>query len=329
MTRAIRFYDHGGPEVLRLEEIQLPPLQPNELRIAVRAIGLNRAESMFRRGAYVEKAQLPARLGYEAAGTVEEIGRDVRDFEVGDAVSLIPPSSISKWGTYAEKANIPAEFAVKHPPEISWEDAASIWMSSATAYGALIDIAGLRKGDVVVINAASSSVGVTAIQMANAVGATPIALTRSASKRERLLSCGAAHVIATGEEDLVSRVMEISDGRGARVIFDAVGGANFEKITKIAANHGIIVLYGRLEQTPTSLSLFDTISKSLTIRGFLYKEFVSQAAARKSLKEFVLESLRTRKLSPRIDRVFPFEKIVEATRYLESNEQFGKIVITV
>ena len=123
-----------------------------------------------------------------------------------------------------------------HPASLSWVEAAAVWMQYLTAYGALIDIAELKAGETVVIPAASSSVGLAAIQIANKVGATPIALTRGQSKRQALLDAGAAHVIATDEQDLVKEILGITGGKGARVVFDPVGGPTVAKLARATAH---------------------------------------------------------------------------------------------
>ncbi len=185
MPRAVRFHQTGGPEVLKIDTVEIPPPGPGEVRIAVKALGLNRAESMFRRGQYLEDPILPARLGYEAAGTIESVGPNVSGFRPGDAVSTVPSFSQNKYGVYGDLVNVPAAAVVKHPSNLSWSEAAAIWMQYLTAYGAIIDIAKLAAGDTLLIPAASSSVGVAAIQIANLVGATPLALTRTSASARR------------------------------------------------------------------------------------------------------------------------------------------------
>ena len=256
MAKVVRFHQTGGPEVLKVEELDVPPPGQNEVQIRIMAIGLNRAEAMFRLGQYLEAPKLPARLGYEAAGTIAAVGPGVGGFKVGDTVSVIPSFSLNSYGMYADVANAPVHAVVKHPATLSYEEAASAWMQYVTAYGALIDIAGLTKGDTLVIPAASSSVGLAAIQIANKVGARPIALTRGSSKRQALLDAGAAHVISTDEQDLVKEIMSLTDGKGARVIFDPVGGPTFAKLTQATAHQGILFLYGALSTDPTPLPLF-------------------------------------------------------------------------
>jgi NADPH:quinone reductase-like Zn-dependent oxidoreductase len=202
-------------------------------------------------------------------------------------------------------------------------------MQYLTAYGGLVDIAGLRRGDFVAITAASSSVGLAAIQIANMVGAIPVAVTRTSAKRQRLLEAGAAHVVASMEEDLQAQLKSVSGQRGIRVVFDAVGGPIFEPLTAAMAPGGILVEYGGLSPEKTPFPLFDVLSKSLTLRGYLVHELLADPERLEFAKEFVLEGLEAGALRPVIARTFPFDQIVEAHRFLESNEQFGKIVVTV
>ena len=164
MTRVVRFHEYGSADVLRIEDIEVPAPATDEVQIRVRAIGLNRAEVMFRNGAYLQEAEFPSRLGYEAAGTVETMGSDVSGFDEGDAVSVIPTLDMSRWSTYGEVINIPARYVVKHPAALSFEQAAASWMQYVTAWGALIDQAKLTADDFVIVSAASSSVGVASIR---------------------------------------------------------------------------------------------------------------------------------------------------------------------
>jgi NADPH:quinone reductase-like Zn-dependent oxidoreductase len=218
---------------------------------------------------------------------------------------------------------------VRHPASLSWAEAAAVWMQYVTAYGAIIDIAGLTKGDTIVIPAASSSVGLAAIQIANKVGATPIALTRGQGKRKALLDAGAAHVVATDEQDLVKEILGITAGKGARVVFDPVGGPTFDKLVKATAHLGIVFLYGALSTEPTPLPLFDVLGKWITIRGYVMMEITSDPKRLERSVQFINEGLAEGSLKPIITKTFPLGEIVEAHRYLESNQQFGKVVVTV
>ncbi|MCD9122334.1 zinc-dependent alcohol dehydrogenase family protein [Cupriavidus sp. UGS-1] len=328
-ARVVRFHQIGGPEVLRIEHAEVPEPGPGEVRIRVKALGLNRAEALLRTGRYIETPTFPSGLGLEAAGVIESVGPGVDGLAPGDAVSVVPPKSMVQWPTYGEWIRMPAALVVKHPPSLSWEGAAALWMPYLTAYGALIDVAGLGKGDVVAITAASSSVGLAAIQIANMVGAIPIAITRSSAKRAALLDAGARHVVASGEEDLEARLKEIAGEHGVRVVLDAIGGPMFEPLTAAMSRGGMLIEYGGLSPSPTPFPLFTVLSKSLTLRGYLVHETIGDPARLADAKAFIVRGIDEGQLRPTIARIFAFDQIVEAHRFLESNEQFGKVVVRV
>ncbi|MDH2354619.1 zinc-dependent alcohol dehydrogenase family protein [Bradyrhizobium sp. SSUT18] len=329
MARVVRFHRHGGPEVLRIETVDVAPPGRREVQIRVKALGLNRAEALLRTGTYIETATFPSGLGLEAAGIVEAIGEGVSGFSPGEAVSIVPPVSMVRWPAYGELVTFPAEFVVKHPPELGFDAAAAVWMQYLTAFGALVDIAGLERGEAVVITAASSSVGLAAIQIANRIGAIPIAVTRTSIKRQALRDAGAADVIASVEEDIRSRLADIVGSNGVRVVFDAVGGPIFERLTAAMSPGGVLIEYGGLSPEPTPFPLVNVLTKSLTLRGYLVHEIIRDSTRLAAAKAFILDGLADGALKPIIARTFPFEEIVEAHRFLESNNQFGKIVVTI
>lgn len=182
MSKVVTFNRTGGPEVLEIVDMEVPAPAAGEVQIRVQAIGLNRAEIMYRNGQYVIEPEFPARLGYEAAGVVQAVGENVEAFTTGDLVSVIPSFMFNEYGMYGELVNAPVHAVVKHPENLSFEEAAASWMMYVTAYGALVEYGNLQAGQNVVIRAASSSVGLAAIQIANMLGAKPIALTRTAEK---------------------------------------------------------------------------------------------------------------------------------------------------
>ena len=329
MARVVRFHELGGPEVLRIDTVEVPAPGAGELLIDVRALGLNRAEALFRAGQYLEQPTLPSRLGYEAAGIVRAVGPDVTGFSPGDAVSTIPGFSMSRYGVYGDAALVPAAITVRHPEFLSFTQAAAVWMQYMTAYGALIDIAGLTAEDFVVVPAASSSVGIAAIQIARAVGASVIATTRTGAKRAALHALGAHHVIATDEQDVSAEILALTGNRGARVVFDPVAGPMVEKLAAATAQGGVIVLYGLLAMAPTPFPLMAALAKGLTLRGYTLFEIVSDPARLERGKAYVIDELAKGALNPIIARTFPIEEIVEAHRFMESNQQIGKIVVTV
>jgi NADPH:quinone reductase-like Zn-dependent oxidoreductase len=185
-AKVVRFHALGGPEVLKIEEQPIPEPGKGELRLNVKAIGLNRAEAMFRRGNYLETPSLPSKLGYEAAGVVAAVGPDVDKSWLGKKASTLPAFLMTHYGVYGEVAIVPASALAFYPEKLTPEEGTSIWMQYLTAYGALIEHARITKGDFVVITAASSSVGIAAIEIVKAEGAVSIATTRTSKKKATL-----------------------------------------------------------------------------------------------------------------------------------------------
>lgn len=329
MARVVRIHELGGPEVLRLDDLDVGDPGPGEVRLRVQAIGLNRAEALFRAGQYLEAAELPARIGYEAAGIVDAVGPEVSGVAIGDAVSVVPSFSLNAYGTYGDTAIVPAYALAKTPAQLSPVESAAVWMQYLTAYGALIDIAGLGTGDVVIIPAASSSVGLAAIQLARMVGATAVATTRSGAKGDALLDAGAHHVIATDHDDLPAEIQRITGGQGARVIFDPVAGPFVETLAEAAARGGTIFVYGLLSMRPTPFPTMAALNKGLSVRGYTLFEVVSDPERFARGKHFVVDGLASGELKPIIAETFPLERIADAHRYMEAGDQFGKIVVTV
>ncbi len=329
MPKIVRFHETGPAEVLTLEELAVGDPGQGEIRIKVEAIGLNRAEVMFRQGVYLETPQLPSLIGYEAAGTVEAVGDGVSGIRVGDRVSTIPSFSMNQYGVYGEAAIVPAHAVATYPDSLSAVEGAAIWMQYMTAFGALIEYGRLTSNASVLITAASSSVGLAAIQITKSMGARAIATTRGADKKASLQDAGADHVIVTDEADLAESALSFTGGKGADIIFDPVAGPFLEKLAQAAAPGGTVFEYGALSMQPTPFPLLDAIGKGLTIRGYTLFEIVQDADAMARGKQFIYEGLASGALKPVIARTFPLAEIVAAHRYMESNRQRGKIVVTV
>jgi NADPH:quinone reductase-like Zn-dependent oxidoreductase len=327
MARHVRFHKTGGPEVLQIDEVPTPEPKAGEVRISVRALGLNRAESMYRTGRYVIEPTFPATMGYEASGVIDAVGPEVSGLAVGDSVAVIPAFMFDQYGLYGDLVIAPARAVVKNPAGVSHEAAAATWMPFTTAWGALIDLAHLDKGDFVVLSAASSSVGLAAMQIAASVGATPIAITRKGEKVDELRQAGFTHVLQSGLDDITAEIMRITGGAGARVVFDPVGGPDFENIVKATCKDAIVFIYGALSHDTTPVPVLHVLGKHTTIRGYEFIEVTADDEKLSRAKAFITEGLSAGKFSPQIAKTFPFDEIVEATRFLESNAQFGKIVV--
>ncbi len=235
---------------------------------------------------------------------------------------------MNAYGTYGEVVLVPDYAVVRQPKRLSFTEGAAFWMMFMTAYGALIEDAKVGKGDFVLIPAASSSVGLAAIQIARYAGATPVALTRTSAKKRQLFDAGAAHVIATEEQDLVEEVMRITDGQGARVAFDPVGGSAFAKLISALSFGGTIYIYGLLGTGATSLPVLQMIPKATTVKAHSIWYTSGDDVRRKAAVEFVLKGLESGALKPVIDRTFTFDQMRDVHAYLETNGQFGKIVVT-
>lgn len=329
MAKIVRFHETGEADVLRVEEMPASEPAAGEVRLKVAAIGINRAEVMFRQGVYLESPELPSRLGYEAAGTVDAVGPGVSGIQIGDRVSTIPSFSMTQYGVYGDSAIVPAYAVAAYPDHLSVVEGAAIWMPYMTAYGALIEYARLTAETTVLITAASSSVGLAAIQITKSVGALAVATTRGAGKKQFLRDAGADHVIVTDETDMAAQAMEITDGRGVDILFDPVAGPFLETLAQAAAPGATIFEYGALSTAPTPYPLFDALGKGLTIRGYTLFEIVKNPESMARGKQFVYDGLASGAFEPMVARTFTLDAIVEAHRYMESNRQMGKIVVTV
>jgi NADPH:quinone reductase-like Zn-dependent oxidoreductase len=328
MSKVVRFHDQGGPEQLRIEELDVGTPGRGEVRIRVEAIGLNRSEAMFRAGAYPQVPKLPSLIGYEGVGIVEELGSEVRGFSPGDRVCVLPNFRLGEYGLYAEHAIVPARSLIAPPPGLTAIEAASIWMQYFTAL-AIYEMAHATVGDAVLIRAASSSVGLAAIQLANWAGAVSIAVTRTGAKTAALKAHGARHVIATQESDLLAEVKRITGGKGARIVFDPVGGPEVDTLAQAAAEEGIIIIYGGLSGQPTPYPHWPAALKSLSLRGWVASSIWNKPERFARNRDLILYGLAEGHLKPVIAKTFPLTQIVDAHRYLESNQQVGKIVVTV
>ena len=328
MAKIIMLRDQGSPEVLKFEDVDLGDPGAGEVHIKVVAIGLNRSEAMYRAGRYPVPVTLPCPMGYEASGEILALGEGVDGFAIGDKVCVVPKYQLGTYGVWGEEAIVPAHALLPAPEGLPLTEAAAIWMQYMTAM-AIIEVANVGLGDAAVIRAASSSVGLAAIQLCNWAGAVPIAATRTSAKADALRAHGAAHVIATEEEDFVERVMDITDGKGARTVFDPVGGDYVNTLAAGLAERGILFIYGGLSETPTPYAHWPCAMKGASMRGWVASEIWNHPERYRKYQQVITSGLANGHLKPVIDRTFPLEQIADAQVYLESNQQVGKIVVTV
>jgi NADPH2:quinone reductase len=269
---------------------------------------------------------LPSGLGYEAVGKVIAVGPEVDPTFIGKRFGTIPGYSMNQYPVLAKEAVVPASALAAVPDSFSAIEGATVWMQYCTAYGALVPFGKVAAGDFVIITAASSSVGLAAIQIVKAQGGISIATTRTSAKKDRLIALGADHVIVTEEEDLVARVQSITGGKGARIVFDPVGGDYINTLAQATANGGTIYLYGMLSGKPTPFPMA-VFGRTIGMFGYTFGE-LRGTPEWETMKKYIFDRLADGSFKPKIARTFPFDQTVEAYRYLESNEQIGKVVIT-
>ena len=330
MPKVVRFHQTGDADVLQLDELPMPEAAAGEVVLSVEAFGLNRAEIMFRRGEYPQyDPELPSTIGYEAAGTVVAVGPDVTSFKVSDRVSTIPSFKMGRYWSYGEVARAPEHAVASYPARLSATEAAAIWMPYMTTYGALVQYGKLKAGEHIVITAASSSVGIAAMQMAKALHAEPIAVTTSPGKRDFIAAQEPAHIIVSSTEDVAERILEITAGKGADMIFDPVSGPPVAELCRATAYQGRVFVYGRLNTERTTFPVGLGLAKGLTMRGYSLFEVVNFPHIFARAKRHVYDGLERGDYQPVIDSTFPLERVADAHRHMASNTQKGKIVVTV
>ncbi|MGW2724349.1 zinc-dependent alcohol dehydrogenase family protein [Streptomyces sp. NPDC001492] len=329
-ARTVLFHEIGGPEVLTVEDVPVPDPAPGQVAVRVEALGLNRAEALFRSGGYYYQPALPAsRLGYEAAGVVEAVGEGVTELAVGDPVMTGPGIEMSAQGVYAERVVLPETAVLRRPASVDAVTGAAAWLTYTTAYGALLETARLRPGDHVLITGASSGVGTAAIQVARRIGAIPLATTRTEDKRERLLELGAAEVIVTGAsapEAVAKEVKRLTGGNGAEVIFDAIGGPGFGPLAEGLAPGGSVVVYGWLDTRPAEIPR----NWPFTLHTYANLILTGTPAGRRRSTAFLDAGLADGGFRPVVGEVLDgLDRIQDAHRLMESNRHTGKIVVRV
>ncbi|MER6570531.1 zinc-dependent alcohol dehydrogenase family protein [Streptomyces sp. NPDC001093] len=325
-ARTVLFHEIGGPDVLTVEEVELPAPGTGEVLVKVEAVGLNRAEAMFRSGTYYYQPTLPgSRIGYEAAGEVEAVGEGVTEFAPGDKVLAAANFELSAHGVHAERVVLPVGGLVPRPAGVDAVTGAAVWLTYTTAYGALIERAGLVPGQRVLITGASSGVGTAAIQVVRRAGAVPIVTTRTEAKRERLLELGAEHVIVSDSEDVVKEARRLTGGRGVDIVLDAIGGPAFAELGGAVVTDGTLVGYGWLDDRQPILL---PRQWPLTVHGYADIALTGTPEGRHRGAHYLGSGLTDGTLRPVIAEVYDgLDRIRDAHRLMESNTHTGKIVV--
>jgi putative PIG3 family NAD(P)H quinone oxidoreductase len=326
--KAVVITKPGGPEVLEIHEVP-DPSSPNDdqVLVRVRASALNRADILQRKGRYPAPTGFPADVpGLEFAGEVAELGSRVTTWKIGDRVF-----GITGGGAQSEYIVTPANHLASIPPNLDWTNAAAVPEVFITAYDALFTQAALQSGESVLIHAAGSGVGTAAIQLSVGYGARAFGSTRSAEKLERASDYGLTGGIVVGDDPLVliDSIKNMTGGLGVNVILDLVGAAYFEANLKCLAPKGRMMLVGTTSGNQATLDLGIMLTKRLTLRGTVLRARSDEekAVATKALAENVVPLLANRAIRPVVDQVYRLEEVRKAHRRMESNENFGKIVL--
>ena len=322
--KVVRYHEFGDESVLKYEDVPDPEPGPGEVLINVTAASVNRGEVTRRKGTRAVEAAFPIQPGWDTAGTVAGLGSGVSDLAIGQRVV--------GWlatGGYAERVVATRTDVVPTPDNVSDDEAASVPTTYLTAWVALIDTAQLKAGEMVLVQAASSGVGVAGIQIAkHVVGAEVLTTTSSAEKAAKAMAIGAAHVINYLEQDFVAEVMRLTNGAGVNVILDSVGGSVYEKGLHALAEGGRLVPVGFTEGRISEPDPALVASRNLTVfNGWGRNNFKSREEQAQGALAELLQLMSQDKFRPLIDKVFPLSEAGAAHRYLDSRQQFGKVIL--
>lgn len=330
--KAVRFHELGGPEVLRLEEVPVPEPGPGQVRIAVRAAALNHLDLWVRRGLPI-RIEMPHVGGSDVAGLVDALGAGVAGWSLGDRVvvhPLLPPARAGGEprilgehlnGGFQEALVVDAANLRRVPEALSFEQAAALPVAFVTAWQMLVGRAGLQAGETVLVQGAGSGVGTAAVQIGRLLGARVIAATSSRVKQEGVRALGAHDVIDYREENIYRRVLALTGGRGADVVFEHVGPATFEASVLSTARGGRIVVCGATTGRTARLPLPFLFARELSVLGVTLGPI--------EVLDRVLAHAADGRLVPVIDRVLALEACREAQEWLEGGRHFGKVVLRV
>ncbi|WP_029003169.1 quinone oxidoreductase family protein [Azorhizobium doebereinerae] len=322
MVAAVRVHQVGGPEVLTLETMELPPPGPGEVRLRQTAIGLNFVDTYFRSGLYKAPA-LPFIPGSEGAGEVEAVGEHVTDFHVGDRVAYA-----TAMGAYAQVRNIPASALVHLPAAIDDRTAAAMMLKGMTAQYLVKHTYAVKPGDVVLIQAAAGGVGLILAQWANALGATVIGTVGSKEKAELALASGTDHAILYRDEDFVHRVKEITNGKMCDVVYDGVGQATYPASLDCLKPFGLWVSFGNASG---AIRNFDLLA--LSQKGSLYATrptlgtHVATRAALVATANDLFEAVLTGAIKVPVHQSYPLKEVRKAHHDLESRATTGSTLL--
>jgi NADPH2:quinone reductase len=325
--RAVIIEKAGGPEVLRVEEVDEPLPGPGQVRVRVRAAGLNRADLMQRRGQYPPPSDADPRIpGLEFAGDVERVGEHVSSFKEGDRVM-----GLVGGGAHADRVVVHERMLMRVPTDMEYVTAAAIPEAYITAHDALFVQGDLAPGERLLVHAVGSGVGVAALQLANAAGCQVLGTSRTAAKLESAKELGLDTGILVGEDGrFAAKVREATHGGGVHLIADFMGAAYLHENLASLAYQGRLCIIGLLGGVRGEIDLSQMLTRRLRMWGTVMRgrPLEEKAAATQSFAEQMLPWFSRRRIKPVIDRVYPVQAVQAAHAQMERNENFGKIVLT-
>ena len=324
MANAIRFYETGGPEVLKWETVEVGDPGVGEVRVRHEAVGLNFADTYYRTGYY--PVPLPNGMGVEAAGVIEAVGPGVEGFAEGDRVTYTG----SPLGAYSTERVMPVDSLIHLPDAIPFETAAAMTMRGLTTSYLLRRIApGLKSGDTVLLHAAAGGVGLLFCQWAKELGITVIGTTSTEEKAAVALAHGATHMINYREEDLVARVRELTDGKGVPVVFDSIGAATVEKSLDCLSRRGLLVAFGTASgPIPPSNAFQLAVKGSLYVTRPALADYIADPAERAELAGELFDHVANGRIKVEINQHYALEEAQQAHKDLETGASVGSSVFT-
>lgn len=328
MPRAWQIRDYSGYRGLKLDEVPLEEPGPGEVRLRVEAFALNWGDMDLMKDNYsFSFPRFPARVGIEAAGIVDAIGPQTEGFAIGERVSTLPYFYYDR-GASTESLVIDARYVTKAVPNLSAVENAAIWMQYLTAYFPLAEVSKVGSGSHVLVTAATSTAGGASLEIGRILGATMIGTTRFEEKVDYLKEMGANHVIVTGKDDLSGEIMEITGGRGVDMAFDPVGAGLIARYSPALARNARIYFYGTLDTARPELPFVDMFQKNAVFHPYSVFNYVEDPVMLAKGEAFIHDMLKRGRIRPRIDRVYPMEKYIEAFDYLsQPRTTHGKVVI--
>ncbi len=340
--KAVVLTGTGGPEVLQVQERPDPPVGPGQVRIAVKAAGINFADTMARVGLYPDAPKPPCVLGYEVAGEVESVGEGVESHKPGDRVV-----AGTRFGGQAELVVVPEAQALPLPDRLSFEQGAAFPVNYGTAYAALVVMGGLKQGERVLIHAAGGGVGISATQIARNAGAE-IFGTASPGKHDAIRAQGVTHPIDYRNQDFEAEVMRITNGEGIDLVIDAIGPTSFRKDYRLLRPGGRLVMYGLSEASTEGGRSIPAAIKSLAkmplatlpwwkslavmnenkgVFGLNMLKWWDREGNLDRVTEPLLADLETGRLEPVVAEAFPFERAGDAHKFIAERRNVGKVVL--